>query len=372
MKNYKITPLDTLFFRGGQPFNQGETGQMEIEGSFPPSPTSVIGSLRVALARNLGWNGKGRWETAITDILGDGDRLSSLNFSGPYLLQEDTLVFPVPLHVLGKIKIAEDGNSIEQGVFTRLKPGTSLGTDIGTVQLPEVIRKYEGGEEVGGFKTLDSYWLTSEGMKSVLEGQAPNLSHIIMQKHLWQTENRVGIQRDYMSKTTKDNALYQTAHIRLAKNVSLAMTLDGLRNNIDPRSPAPLGGESRLAWIDSLTLPVFPKIDTLQTEDDTSYYVATLITPAKLTGDSWRKPSGEIKELPGKVMSACVGKPLLIGGWDSLARQPKELQPYLPPGSTFFMKAENASVEEILNFNGTHIGDDTNWGYGQILIGRWY
>ncbi|MEW6637748.1 MAG: type III-B CRISPR module-associated Cmr3 family protein, partial [Actinomycetota bacterium] len=51
MNYYRLEPLDTLFFGDGSPFNAGETGQMEVEGTFPPSPTTVVGALRAAFAR---------------------------------------------------------------------------------------------------------------------------------------------------------------------------------------------------------------------------------------------------------------------------------------------------------------------------------
>ncbi len=367
MKHYKLTPLDTLFFRGGQPFNAGETGQMEIAGHFPPAPATVVGAMRAALARNNGWDEKKEkhWSECIKKVLGDGDALADLRFHGPYLLKNKELLFPAPLHLLGK---ATKDNKSTWSDFLRLAPVSekdSLATDIGLVRLVKPTSKTDG------HKTLENCYLTLAGIKNVLEGALPEAKDVIQQKALWQTENRVGIQRDYASKTTKDNALYQTAHVRLAKDVALAISIDGLPNDWEPQNPAPLGGESRQTWIDTLEALSLPEMPELQPINDKVHYTATLITPAKLTGDGWKTPHCKIEGLAGTVVSACIGKPILIGGWDSLKKEPKALEPFLPAGSTFFMEANISELDTIKSQHGKHIGNKTNWGYGQILIGRW-
>ena len=374
MKHYKITPLDTLFFRGGQPFNAGETGQMEVKGQFPPSPATAVGAMRAALARAYGWDGQSNWaekNPVFKEILGDGDDLSNLSFQGPYLLRGSEALFPMPLHVMGKLEKPDNGEK-DRMYFTRLEPGAVRATDIGEVQLPEIIKKYDAkGEEIRGFKALETYWLTRSGMENVLAGGVADENNAIEQACLWQTENRVGIKRDHASKTTKDNALYQTAHVRLAKDVALAVGIAGLPADWKPQSPAPLGGESRQAWIDSIQSFVLPAMPELREHNGKICYTAVLMTPAKLIDDGWRTAAGKIEGLVGKVISACIGKPVLIGGWDTQTKQPKALEPYLPAGSTFFMAADTSEVDSIKQQHGKHIGEKSNWGYGQILIGAW-
>jgi CRISPR-associated protein Cmr3 len=366
MKHYKLTPLDTLFFRGGQPFNAGETGQIEVAGQFPPPPATAVGAMRAALARANGWNEKEKtWSQELKAVLGDGDHLGQLKFHGSYLLKNNDPLFPMPLHVLGKTEKTDNGEK-EQMHFTRLKPGAERKTDIGKVRLPEIVN-----QNIKGFKALESRWLTKSGMEKVLAGAEPDENDVLKQACLWQTENRVGIQRDPNSKTTKDNALYQTAHVRLAKDVALAISMDGLSKEWEPQSPAPLGGETRQAWIEGIEPLLLPAMPELKAANGKVHYTATLITPAKLTGNGWRLPNGEIEGLAGQIVSACIGKPVLIGGWDSLKHQPKALEPYLPAGSTFFMEADESGVENIKQQHGKHIGEKSNWGYGQILIGVW-
>ena len=179
--------------------------------------------------------------------------------------------------------------------------------------------------------------------------------------------NRIGIQRDNASRTTQEDALYQVAYTRLAQGVSLGMQVDGYTGNIP--DVATLGGESRMAWLEPTESWSIPEVPDLKLEGDVLRYIVVLVTPAQLTG--WQTPGGKLADLPGTIVSACVGKPVLIGGWDSTKRAPKDLQPYLPAGSVFFMEASTSDAKAIQDAHDTKIGTSTDWGYGQIFIGVW-
>jgi CRISPR-associated protein Cmr3 len=400
VKHLKLTPLDTLFFRDGRPFNAGETGQMEVGSVFPPSANTVVGCLRAAFAKELGWDGRGAWNGAITKKLGDGDALSPLTFQGPYLLKDGECLFPVPAHLLA----AHENEQMAHLTFLRpsdealecdlsaLQPAdetqsknliqkaanffspNSEDTNPNTrkVRLPETLPVVAEGKSVTGFKPLGQAYVTLRGMQQVLAGEKPALEDIIAAKDLWTSETRIGIQRNNTTRTTEEGALYQVAQTRLAPGVSLGMRVTGYEGDI-PQS-ATLGGESRMAWLeptDCWQPPMTPEFK-LEGDDDVLRYMVVLVTPAQLTG--WQTPGGKLADLPGTIVSACVGKPVLIGGWDSVKRAPKDLQAYLPTGSVFFVeakKADQSQLETIQKRHNTHIGESTNWGYGQIFIGVW-
>lgn len=363
MTTYRLTPLDTLFFRDGRPFNLGETGQLEVKGIFPPSPTTVVGAMRAALARGKGWNGHSDWPADLKQVLGDGDNLGSLRFCGLYLLLGGAPLFPAPLFLLGKQPKGK-GERWRDRDFLRLRPiDTLLETDLGKVQLPVPVGKTDG------HKALERCWLTRAGMEAVLEGGKPGSNEVFWHSDLWKTEPRVGIKRDPGSRTTKEDALYNIQHVRLREGVSVAVSIEGLDDDWTPQSPALLGGEGRMVWVthgEDVLLPAASRLT-----GDPVRYTVTLITPARFTDDGWRQPGGKLGTLPGKIVSACVGKPVLIGGWDSRARAPLSLRPYLPAGSTWFIEASASDERQILEMHGKHIGEKTAWGYGQILIGTW-
>ena len=75
--------------------------------------------------------------------------------------------------------------------------------------------------------------------------------------------------------------------------------------------------------------------------------------------------------LPGNLVSACLPRPLMLGGWDSCTRQPLPLQPHLAPGSVLFMRAPASDETAIRALHGTCIGMRPAWGYGLVAIGTW-
>ncbi len=366
MKHYLLEPLDTLFFGDGSPFNAGETGQMEVLGTFPPSPTTVVGALRAAFARELGWPRNG-WNQRIVEALGDGRDLGPLRFSGPYVVKDGDVLFPAPLHLL-RSKQSEPEGKVH---FMFLKPGgNAFSTDIGEARLPEAeAKRDDSGREITGFKPLGDAYLTREGMEKALRGEPPGPDEVLDGATLWGGEPRVGIRRHPEKRTTEEDALYQITHVRPKKGVALAMGVDGY----DGEAPGllTLGGESRMAGLKSASSFAFPKAPALEPEGGTLRYTATLITPARLREEGWRKPCGELPGLPGKVVSACAGKPLMIGGWDTEKKEPLALEPHLPPGSTWFMEVSADKAEKVRKMHAGHIGERQEWGYGQILIGAW-
>lgn len=374
MQAYQLEPLDTLFFRDGRPFNLGETGQMEVEAHFPPAPTTVVGAMRAALARGQGWQ-SGDWPAEIKQTLGDGSDLAGLHFQGPYVMRDARPLFPAPLLLMGKKQRAESGDQGNEfdnrpvwNRLTRLAPSRiALETDRGAMRLPQVV----GGTD--GLEVLEDAYLTVDGMKRVLEGGVPDEeTHVIPREALWATEARVGIWRDRQTRTTPEDALYLTRHVRLRRDVSLGVHVEGVPTHWAPLTPAPLGGESRTVWIEAseseMALPPAPSLDAT---GGTLRYTVTLITPGAPRDASWRETGQPLFGLPGEIVSACVGKPHMIGGWDSLNRSPRPLKPHLPPGSTWFLEADAGDREAILQRHGQHIGHHQAWGYGQILIGTW-
>jgi CRISPR-associated protein Cmr3 len=398
MKHIKLTPLDTLFFRDGSPFNAGETGQMEVASVFPPNASTVVGCLRAAFARALGWSGHGRWKKDITDKLGDGADLGSLEFTGPYLLKDQQCLFPAPTHLLmGKTtkqqkEITGEEKHTVMKHLTFLRPGDeAIACDLSSISnihgahLPETISlpvQY-CGYDVNSFKPLGQAYLTRKGMQQVLAGQLPHIKHVIESEKLWRSETRIGIERNDESRTTEDSALYQVAYTRLAKNVSLGMGV--LNYGGDVPKLATLGGESRMVCLEKRekedSTRKFPTKPDLQATNNIVRYTVILVTPAKFTG--WQKPKGTLPDLPGEIVSACVGKPVLVGGWFSgskddndaksktYQRGSRPLEPYLPAGSVFFMAAPASEIDSITIKHNTKIGENTHWGYGQILIGAW-
>ena len=355
MKFFELDPLDTLFFRDGRPFAAGETGQMEVEGNFPPPPSTVAGALRAELARSLGWDGSSDGWDLVAGQLGRGLNLGGLEFFGPYLLKGTDMLLPAPLAL-----VQEDQAN---GAISRLTPGDRIDSDLGPARFPS--RK-----EPGKAEPLSKAWLTLTGMQEFLAGGLPKTDQVIMSDQLFQRERRVGIRRDDQSRTTGEDSLYQTAHYRPQRGVKIAAGLSGWEGELGQLLT--LGGESRMSWAVALPggLAMPGPVELVPDPDGKVHYLIYLLTPTNVDGG--RKPNEPLaEEVPGTVISACIDRPWLIGGWDSAKNKPLPLQTYYRAGTVFFMEAQAGEIDQIQRLHRGKIGSNQPFGFGQILIGKW-
>lgn len=368
MMRLQLTPLDTLFFRDGTPFAADGSGPSDVGGLFPPHPASITGALRAALARCNGWSGVGRWSAELNQALGPSpEDLGLLSFTGPILLREGQPLFPVPLHL--------QGTTAAGGWQPRalLQPGAPVACDLGSaVRLPELPAQIQGTARAES-QAGEGWWLTRSGLEAVLRGELPQPEALVARNALWQEEARVGIARDNRSRTARSGMLYTTRHVRLTPKVSLGVEIAGLDSNWKaPTGVLPLGGESRLAecnpWQQALAITAPHQALTAS-----GRLLLMALTPLDLEADQalGRRP------LPGlagaRVISACLGRPLRIGGWDSLARRPLPLQSLLPAGSVLFCELSDPSaLGDITAGNGlARLGARQRCGYGLVALGTW-
>lgn len=369
MEKLIFEPLDTLFFRDGRPFNQGE-GNGGVESLFPPSPTTLVGAARVALARQLGWPGRGKWiDTIQTDLGGDDDQLEGLRFSGPLLEKDGETLFPVPASLAGVLNEENQPASM-----ARLEPGDPLHCDMGEhVRIPTLA--VPADDKTEGRKPLSGWWLTRCGLQKVLEGGVPSARDLIHPSQLWVSEAKVGNAIDGESGTVIEGMLYSTRHIRMHAGVRLVLWIGAgaeLRNQL-PQSPqriqVPLGGEARSCWLTRKAEPLDLADPSLSTANGSICYAVHVLTP--LNPEHPPAPGKPFEKLPGKLVSACLPRPQLWGGWDSTRFEPLPMRPHLPPGSVLFMEAGASEEQRIIELHGTAVGQRSSWGFGLIAIGKW-
>jgi len=362
--NLALSPLDTCFFRDGTPFDQGDSTQVGVAGVFPPHPPTVTGALRVGLALRNGWDGRSRWSRDLQAVLGaEAESCGQLRFTGPFVLRGGAPVFPAPRHLVGRA--ASNGQWLP---LAMLRPGRAVPSDLGpSSRLPEA--GPPGAPDSGrGLQPGARSWVTLAGLKQILRGEIPSIDQVLGDRDLWTVEPRLGIAREPGSRTTKERALYSTRHARLRPGVSIGVEIQGLPEGWT--SPAgsvlPLGGESRLAacesWNHDLGLDA--------SIDGTRRFVLVALTPVLLDLEAVRGRA----ELPirgARVVSACTGDPLRIGGWDSMRRAPLPLKNALAPGSTLFCELENAGRpgQEVVN-GMLRLGASTAGGFGLCAVGH--
>ncbi len=370
MIRLRLEPVDTLFFRDSTPFAADSSSQDDAGGLFPPPPTTVVGALRAALARGQGWNGLGRWPDRLNPILGDGfEDPGQLRWEGPFLLRQGEPLFQAPRHLLG----LDRAGTWQPHLL--MNPGPPAACDLGeNIRLPQIPPH---DPDIGELDPGEGWWLTRTGMEAVLKGRlpSPDQGQVVSSQELWSEERRIGIQRDPHTRTARDGMLFGTRHIRLSPGVSLGLQIEGLPDGwkLPPGQAIPLGGEGRLAeclpWQGTLSL------DMPLSEIRSSGRVA-VIALAPLDLDQPTLSGLEGLDILGnaRVVSACLDRPLRLGGWNSLERCPIPLRSLLPAGSVLFCEADDpARFRDSLDALGglPHVGGRAFWGFGAIALGTW-
>jgi len=371
-QSWTFSLMDTGFFRDGQPYNAGEGGYSRVRSGFPPSMNTLQGAIRTALASAAGWRPEApeKWPP----FLGDADSLGRLTLRGPYVIQGSDAFFPMPLSVLVK---EHPGGDDRKPVwdFARLVPGAPVTCDLGgAVRLPRVASVgFTGG------RAPDDLYLDRAGLAQVLAGNLPDAGHVRRPKDLWRDEPRVGLERSDDTRTAREGHLYQVVHTRPYKDIVIRVFVGGLPGdpNLNPPRVFVLGGEGRPAGIDvkdvnaeqvAAFLPGMPEIAA--GPDGKIRFTVTLVTPGRYSDLKEVILKGPPK-VPGNCVSACIGRIRRIGGWDLRNRRPRFLEPFLPAGSTWFFEAAAEHLPAIRALHGECLGEKTEYGYGQIVIGRW-
>jgi CRISPR-associated protein Cmr3 len=376
MRTVLLTPVDAWFFRDGRPYNQGESGQTDAHSLFPPFDPTVVGVIRASLALERGWNGRGPWDESLHEVLGNGfSDLGQLRFSGPFLKRTDRqhseFLFPMPLHLLGTVSKANG----DWSPATFLRPaGDPTLCDLGEVRLPEPLQSAENGIQL---KQPTGLWITADGYSAILSGRLPKPDTIVRSTDLWKREPRVGLARHHETRTAEEGKLYSPQYVRLSKDVSLAVAVQGIPANWTFPRLTTFGGEGRMAYCDNSETPLrLPAVPTEAIRESLQFSV-TLLTPLFLPADAL---GGHKHPLPGdvlpgmsglRIVSGVIGKPIQVGGWNSLHREPLPLRAYLPAGSTWFCEAKQEAIDNLLEKHGAFIGDRTKYGFGQIALGTW-
>lgn len=368
---WEFTALDTLFFKEARPMES--VGGSELQSAFPPPARTLIGAVRSAIGESLDTD----WALYARDPhhplrarIGSPESIAPLSFRGPWLTRAGQRLHAVPLAVL----FSEDKTA-----QTRLRPGSvTQRCDLGRVCLPE-----KSDPALAGAAPLDKAFVTADGLLAFLEGRAIPAAQIVEAKALFSQEERLGIARDNASRVTEDGLLYQTRHIRphTGAELGLAIGVQGLDDNgLPEHGIARLGAEGRLAsWQrKSINSPLTPKRPS-----SAKGVVLVLQSHALFSGgwlpdgfvpierDGQRLWQGTLGNITLRIICAVTGKPVREGGWDLVNHCPRPLQSLVPAGSCYFCEVEGELEVACQTLTGLRIGQDTEYGRGELAAGYW-
>lgn len=348
----RLDPADTVSVRGSRPASAAWSGDPVAEALFPPPAATVVGAVRAAFARSLGWSGRGPWPAHLHALLGDGPGdLGALKFRGPFFSRPQPggggseLLFPLPATVVGARSGVASGGVVDSEGAGRWIPGAVLQPR----PLPAGATVFDGhrllseGHPVlqpappmnpSGGGGADTPWqpapagahTTLVGLRDALAGRPPAAEAIAFGEDLCELEAHTRIGRDPETGLVHEGALFVTVHARLRPGVGLWLHASGLPA-VDGPLRVRLGGRGRPSQVTAQPGPV--GADSLLTSPCAgSARAAVALTPV---------PYQLAKRAGLDDACAAVAEPVWLGGWDGrLGRTgPTALVPHHPAGSVW-------------------------------------
>ncbi len=349
----KIKPLDTLFFRDGKPFTMGE--ETWANGVFPPYPSVIYGALRSAYFSDH----IDELEKAndVDDPTVD-DPTKDLKIRGICLLEDDDIYLPLPNDCVRR-KGDKEVFVLSMGELEDVKSSCTT---------PYVLRSDDVVENVdGGLINLDSlrgYLKCTENSFST----TPKLADIVL------PEPKIGIGIDSETGTSEEGKLYRVDMRRLknkeGKSISIIVDFDGL--DLLERGLMKLGGEGKAASYERYGRDI--TVDASITAGN--IFKIYLSTPA-IFKNGWLPGwidettlEGSYNGLKLKLLTAAIGRPAHIGGFDMKKGMPKPMFKAVPVGSVYYFEHEGDIQDVIDTFHGKAISDYYNkQGFGIAYAG---
>lgn len=361
-----ITPRDVWMFRDSKPFSAGQS--FVARSLFPPTPQTAQGFLRTSYldANGIDFGAYGRGALPkVIDAIGytprDGQpTMGRLRVSGPFIARSKgdkgpvERIFRAPIDLTAQRAVY---NTVITG-FGRMTPQeASFQTNAFDGWKPLVNPEGHGLAEGG--------WLTESDLRRYLSGKLDDFGGLLTDDDLYVVEERPGVALDTSRRTNRDGHFYHAQFIRPHKGVGL---LVGSTIEIFPQESGfvTIGGESRFGDYQKLT----QSFDPLQTVTSGNLRVV-LLTPAYFSG-GWEPASHDWSKWVGggRLVSAALGKPQPISGWDVAHNRPKPLRHYLPAGSVFFFEGAQWQGQAFTDTPDNEPPFDAV-GFGQVALGTW-
>jgi CRISPR-associated protein Cmr3 len=313
-----IRPKDTLFFRGGKPFTAGENSW--TDSSFLPNPSVIWGAMFSVLFSEK--------KVCRKNPSKEAERLKIENI---YLYNEknQTVLIPAPLDI-----------------FT---------DDYGKFYLPE----YEDVDFVTNYplpvislvknknvKPIENSFLEISSLfNHYLNKYSDNMLLYNFEK-VFIPDSKIGIKRKGSTKASEDNHLYRIDLTQFQEDWAFLVEYEFDGPVFSEEGLLKLGGEGKTAFFRNIDIPAsLEKAEDLRSKIKSKLenhkYLKVLFKTASFFEKGWTLDFET-------VLSANVGKPLYVGGYDMAKKQAKPMKKYIPPGSVYVFNQEEFN-ESILS-----------------------
>lgn len=363
-----IQAQDVWMFRDSKPFTAQQN--FVAHSQFPPNPQTIQGMVRTHYleAQGVNWRAyKERNERPeIYAAVGAPayqdfpPHLGALRITGPLIARRNANNIEFLVHA--PMDILRDKETGEQ-VILRVQKETSFRTappfDGWQSLVTPTINNYDPDWEAG------KGWLTPEQFQAYLHGKVPESE---FREHVIQIEDRMGLGMDHKRRANEPSLLYRASFARPGDDIGLVVGIN--MNVFDGEGYVRLGGESRQGKFEVLPSGAF----TQPPITGSGRVKIVLLTPAYFSSGwqpaDWSKWVGP----QATLVSAVIGKPLAISGWDVANQRPKPLRNFVPSGSVYYF--ENAEVQavpftETPQSNQYPEADFAAMGFGGYAVGTW-
>lgn len=358
----RIRPLDTFFFRDGKPFSMGQ--ETWADGVFPPSPSTLYGALRAIYFAHH------PEEFKRVNIVDDPTR--NLKINGIFLEIGEYIYLPVPADFV----ITKDKHNKETKRLLTVIPCnnhlSSNKTDwITTTDNDLTIKNIENNPLFDKENYQD--YLNIESIDSLPYSTS---------KDYLENEPKIAFKKSDSSGTIEEESLHRAGTQRFkednGKKVSIVIDFNSNGLEIPVNDFVKLGGEGKVAYYETIDKESCTKIASFEIINGNKHFKICLATPALFKQGwlpSWinkKTLEGEFKNLKLKLLTAIVGKPILIGGFDMKNNEPKPMYKAVPAGSVYYFELINGSMKEVINtFHQKSISDLKGVeGFGITYVGK--
>lgn len=375
-----LQPNDTFFFRDGRPFTKGE--QFEGHSIFPPLPSTILGALRSAYIAEFGnlslfYSGKMQDMIGTPESLCDAIRLHSV-FLASSRDNRLEMFFPAPFDLIYK---KSDVNS--QTIPLRLlnpRPKNFASNSQTNNPLswsdPESI-----DSDVDGL-------LRSGAIRRYLQGNDNNLL-LTDSATLVEREFKTGIAQNKDTSSSEEHMLYRIGTFRFKNsdgNYGFVIDYE-CPENLPHKGLLKMGGEGKSFVYGHSDFDVsllsshleFVKT-AIQSTGRFKLYFATPTIFQQGWLPSWLDSgtlSGEYSRenalpISLKLITAAVGKPVPVGGWDMAKGKAKPTYRAVPGGSVYYFELiDRNQIDDLIStFHYQNISDRrSEEGFGLALIG---
>lgn len=369
-----IEPNDVLMFRDGKPFSGGD--DHFARGTCPPPPSTIYGAFRSHILSSI-WSEFDSFAESDSDNIPENVRreigtpqaLGTLKLGQCLLARREggngvQPIYPLPRDVL-QLK-----GETKKTMFV-LKPedysSKIIKTDL-PLGLCYMWYPIEAALEQG------TGYLPQYEMERYLLGDTPQ--KFVDQEDIFDFEDRTGIRKNKFSRSVTTGGLYSVGYFRFQKDAGFAIKIDGT-NILAEHGIIRLGGDHRSAYYSPTS---WSDISTEQIQKlvlKNSIFKIILISPA-IFKNGWLPAGIDAKTMEGKIndvdirmIGACLGKPVGIGGFDIVKKMPKAIKRAVPSGSVYLFELKGNDVEKLFNniWLKSLSDERMNEGFGISLIG---